>query len=110
MTHHITQESIGNDDVLRELFSSFIDAFCTYITDAVPEDVYPYLAVENQGKDTTIGIIQDLFLGVPYDVITLRYDVSVDYVRRLASELRGAGAYLPDRREEGWVVQRAIQE
>lgn len=110
MAHHVTPESVGNDDILRELLSSFIDAFCTYITNAVPEDTYPYLVVENQGRDATMGIIQDLLLGVSYDVITIRYDVTSEYVMRLASELRGAGVYLPDRREEGWVVQRVIQE
>jgi hypothetical protein len=92
------------------LFSSFIDAFCTFITDIIPEEVYPYLVVENGGRDATVGIIQDLFLGVPYDVITIRYDVTSEYVMRLASELRGVGVYLPDRREEEWVVQRVIQE
>jgi hypothetical protein len=66
--------------------------------------------IEIRGKDTTIGIIQDLLLGVSYDVIILRYDVSIDYVMRLASDLRNAGVYLPDRREEEWVVQRVIQE
>jgi hypothetical protein len=110
MVEHVTTESIGNDDVLLYLFRSFIDAFCTYITNAVPEDVYPYLVVENRRKDTTVGIIQDMFLGVLYDIITLRYDVSSEYVMRLASDIRGLGVYLPDRREEGWVVQRIIQE
>jgi hypothetical protein len=110
MAHHVTPESVCNDDILRELFCSFIDAFCTFITTAVPEDAFPYLVVENQGKDRTMGIIQDLFLGVSYDIISLRYDVSGDYVMRLASNIRGLGIYLPDRRDEDWVVQRVIQE
>jgi hypothetical protein len=110
IAHHITPESIGNDDVLRELFRSFIDAFCSFITDVVPEDVYPYLVVERQRMDTTMGIIRDLFLGVLYDIIAGRYGVSIDYVMRWASDIRGQGLYLPDRREEEWVVQRVIQE
>jgi hypothetical protein len=110
MAHHITPEWIINDNILRELFSSFIDAFCTYITDVVPEDAYPYLIVEKQGIDTTMGIIQDLLLGVPYYIITLRYGVVRGYIMRLASDLRNDGVYLPDRREEEWVVQRVIQE
>ncbi len=110
IAHHITPESIGDDDILRDLFSSFIDAFCAYITSIIPEDVYPYLLVENQGKDATIGIIQDLLLGVFYNVIIKRYDVSRDFVIRLASDLRSTGVYLPDRREKQWVVQRIIQK
>ncbi len=110
IAHHITPEWMRNDNTVRDLFSSFLESFCTYITSTVPEDIYRYIIVENQGKDTTIGIIQDLFLGVPYDVIGMRYDVSIEYIMRLASDLRGKGVYLPDRREEEWVVQRVIQE
>ena len=110
IAHHITPEWMRNDNIIKDLFSSFIDAFCTYITNTILEDAYPYLVVENQGKDTTVGIIQDMVLGVSYDIITLRYGVSSEYVMRLASDLRNAGVYLPDRREEEWVVQRVIQE
>lgn len=110
MAEHVTPESIGNDDVLRYLFSSFIDAFCTFITTAAPEDAYPYLDVENRGEDRTVGIIQDILMGVSYEVIRLRYDVSLGYIMRPASYIRSFHIPLPDRRNKDWKIQWEIQD
>lgn len=110
IAEHITPESIGNDDVLQYLFNSFIDAFCTFITTAVPEDAYPYLDVENRGVDRTAGIIQDILMGVSYEIIMLRYGVTRGYIMRLASYIRSFGISLPDRRFKDWKIQWEIQE
>jgi hypothetical protein len=125
LSHHITPSYISYSPILLQLFpslanektmltcmfSSFIDAFCNFITTMAPEEVYPYLVVENMGGiDNTKGIMQDIFMGVSYDVIMFRYGVSKQYIMRLASYIRSFGIPLADRRMKEWRVQWEIQE
>jgi len=111
MEEHITPLYMDDDCVLIYLFRRFIDVFCTFITSTVPEDVYPYLIVENKGGERrTAGVLQDLMMGVSYDVIILRYGVSRKYIMRMASYIRSFGIPLPDRRNPKWQVQWEIQD
>jgi hypothetical protein len=110
IAEHISPEYVEDNNVLRTVFGSFINDFCTLITELVPENSYPYLIVEQNEQDRTGGVIQDLLMGVSYNVIEDRYNVSKGYIFRLASYIRSFNIRLPDRRNKDWRLVWEIQE
>ncbi len=110
MRDQITPENISLDNIMRPLFSDFIDEFTTLIMTLAPEQSYPEIAVEDFGEDRTGLIIQDLLLGVPYPIIEQRYTRSRAYISGLASYIRSWNIPLPDRRRRDWRRIWELQE
>lgn len=98
ITHHITMENLAQYNLIRNVISNFIDAFDELIRELVPERSYPDPRSMYNPDDRTGGVIQDIMMGVSYNVIENRYNVSRGYVKRLALYIRSFGIRLPDRR------------
>ncbi len=109
LSHHITLESINQNDLMKNVYKTFIDVFDELICRLVPEDAYPDMDREIEQMDSTGGVIQDLIMGVSYNIIQERYHVSRNYIKRLNSYIKSFHIPLPDRRKKDWRVQWEIQ-
>ena len=45
---------------------------------------------------------EDLRLGKEYEVLALKYETSVDYIKKVYSKMKRDGEELPDRRSSEW--------
>ncbi|MFE3845855.1 hypothetical protein ACFL1L_03225 [Thermoplasmatota archaeon] len=107
---HITPDYVGNTNIFKNAIAEFIDAFCSLITELARWREYPYLVVEKSDNRPKWDMIsQDILMGVPYDVIELRYNTTRGYICRCASDLRRWIRSLPDRRNKEWVKLWEVQ-
>lgn len=109
LSHHITPQQMAHHNILKDAYQSFIDEFERLIKELAPEDAYPdmYLLMQNMKRSSKV--MQDILMGVSYQVIRNRYDVSINYIYKLASFINQFGNILPDRRNPDWQEQWEIQ-
>jgi hypothetical protein len=109
ISQHITPEMIQDNASMRSAFNSFIDSFTNQIKVLAPERAYPNITIEENEENKYQYIIRDLLLTVPYPIIQDRYNVTKNYIIRLASYIRSFNFSLPDRRRKNWRLQWEIQ-
>jgi hypothetical protein len=108
--HHITTDMLQDNTAMRAVFNEFIDNLTRKIRELAPQRTYPTLDRLDDGVSRTQCVMQDLFLGVPYDIMEHRYNVSRGYISRIASYIRSFHIPLPDRRSKDWRLIRELQE
>jgi hypothetical protein len=105
----IIPDNVIDDDVMRPVFSNFIDSFDNLMRTLAPEDSYPPVDIGDYGDRRDDYIIQDLLLGVPYSIMVNRYERSLKYIYRIAHYVNGFTPLI-DRRKKDWRKIRELQE
>jgi hypothetical protein len=61
--------------------------------------------IKNSKED---GIKADIRQGKEYEIIALKWETSIDYVKNVASEMVLGGEKLPDRRNKEWKIYQFL--
>ena len=56
------------------------------------------------------GIKKDIRLGKEYEVLASKYETSVDYIKKIAKEMRDDGEELVDRKTKKWKTMQIIRK
>ena len=64
----------------------------------------------NEEKPPIEQIKEDIRQGKEYEVLALKYETSIDYIKKVASEMRKDGEKIVDRRSKEWRSKQLILE